>query len=347
MIHSGNNTWSNLSGKPSNVFQYPGWGNWDANTIPENYSSFSYSNSCPWTGPLTHFSAGGYGLQLNANYGGGTGISYRTRNGDAGSWNSWYRLYSDTYRPYADSCGNADTVDGYHMNQAVTVNASPTFQEVYANGWFRSTGYSGHYNPTNGAHWYPNDNSYGTWKIQGSRNGWGGHVTNHNYILSLMLNTSGDYGFLTENGNWWNLFYNNGNNCWGIGTDNTYSGDGFRCIKYGSSQYGWTTWSDRRAKENIKGITNALDTVLSMRGVYFNYINDEAKNKRVGFIAQELEQVLPEAVRYAEEIDEYNVEYAQIVSVLTEAIKEQNAIILDQGTQINELKLLVNQLINK
>jgi hypothetical protein len=239
----------------------------------------------------------------------------------------------------AGSAGNSDTVDGYHMNQAVTVNASPTFQEVYANGWFRSTGYSGHYNPTNGAHWYPNDNSYGTWKIHGSRNGWGGHVTNHNYILSLMLNTSGDYGFLTENGNWWNLFYNNGNNCWGIGTDNTYSGDGFRCIKYGSAQYGWTTWSDRRAKENIASITGALDTVLAMRGVYFNYIQDEAKNKRVGFIAQELEQVLPEAVRYAEEIDEYSVEYAQIVSVLAEAIKEQNA-------KITRLESLVEQLTN-
>lgn len=76
-----------------------------------------------------------------------------------------------------------------------------------------------------------------------------------------------------------------------------------------------------------------------MRGVYFNYIKDEAKNKRVGFIAQELEQVLPEAVRYAEEIDEYSVEYAQIVSVLAEAIKEQNI-------KITRLESLVEQLTN-
>jgi hypothetical protein len=161
-----------------------------------------------------------------------------------------------------------------------------------------------------------------------------------------MHNSSGDYGFLTENGNWWNLFYNNGNNCWGIGTDNTYSGDGFRCVKYGSSQYGWTTWSDRRAKENISSITGALDKVLNMRGVYFNYISDEAKSKRVGFIAQELEQVLPEAVRYAEEIDEYNVEYAQIVSVLAEAIKEQDVKMKAQDAKITRLEALVEQLTN-
>jgi hypothetical protein len=161
-----------------------------------------------------------------------------------------------------------------------------------------------------------------------------------------MHNSSGDFGFLTENGNWWNLFYNNGNNCWGIGTDNTYSGDGFRCIKYGSAQYGWTTWSDRRAKENISTITGALDKVLNMRGVYFNYIIDEAKNKRVGFIAQELQQALPEAVRYAEEIDEYNVEYGQIVSVLAEAVKEHYAKTVAQQIEIDALKTQLQTLLN-
>jgi hypothetical protein len=154
-----------------------------------------------------------------------------------------------------------------------------------------------------------------------------------------MSNTSGDHGFYQENGNGWTLFYNRGNNCWGIGTDNTYSGDGFRCVKYGSAQYGWTTWSDRRAKENITPIVSALDTVLGMRGVYYNYIKDEAKSQHVGFIAQELMEVLPQSVRYADEIDEYNINYGPIVSVLAEAIKEQNI-------KITRLEALVEQLTN-
>ena len=250
----------------------------------------------------------------------------------SGSYGSIYEVIT-SYNIANQTVSTANNLSGFDKT-------NPSFGAVYANNWFRAYGDSGLYSQDYGGYFRRNTNSYGTWESVGyAKNGWGGYVNNNNYIVSWMLNTSGDFGFLTQNGNWWNLFYNNGNNCWGIGTDNTYSGDGFRCIKYGSSQYGWTTWSDRRAKENISSITGALDKVLNMRGVYFNYISDEAKNKRVGFIAQELEQVLPEAVRYAEEIDEYNVEYAQIVSVLAEAIKEQNI-------KITRLEALVEQLTN-
>lgn len=226
---------------------------------------------------------------------------------------------------------------------------NPSFGAVYASNWFRAQGDCGLYSQDYGGHLRrSNGSSFGNWETFGyERNGWSGFCYVHNYLLNIMSNTSGDHGFYQENGNGWTLFYNRGNNCWGIGTDNTYSGDGFRCVKYGSSQYGWTTWSDRRAKENISSITGALDTVRNMRGVYFNYISDEAKNKRVGFIAQELELVLPEAVRYAEEIDEYNVEYAQIVSVLTEAIKEQDVKMTAQEAKIQRLEQLVEQLINQ
>lgn len=226
---------------------------------------------------------------------------------------------------------------------------NPSFGQVYANDYFRAQGDCGLYSQSYGGYLRrSNGSSFGNWETFGyERNGWSGFCYVHNYLLNIMSNTSGDHGFYQENGNGWTLFYNRGNNCWGIGTDNTYSGDGFRCVKYGSSQYGWTTWSDRRAKENISSITGALDTVRNMRGVYFNYISDEAKNKRVGFIAQELELVLPEAVRYAEEIDEYNVEYAQIVSVLTEAIKEQDVKITAQEAKIQRLEQLVEQLINQ
>jgi hypothetical protein len=232
---------------------------------------------------------------------------------------------------YSNSTGS---LSGFDKN-------NPSFGAVYSDNWFRVYNDTGLYSQSYGGHIRRSlGSSFGNWETFGyERNGWSGFCYVHNYLLNIMSNTSGDHGFYQENGNGWTLFYNRGNNCWGIGTDNTYSGDGFRCVKYGSSQYGWTTWSDRRAKENITSITGALDKVLNMRGVYFNYISDDAKTQRVGFIAQELEQVLPEAVRYAEEIDEYNVEYAQIVSVLTEAIKEQNV-------KITRLEALVEQLTN-
>jgi hypothetical protein len=214
---------------------------------------------------------------------------------------------------------------------------------LYSDGWIYSSGGNTGWlqdNQNQGIRAAGYNSYFGTIATYGTNsNGYGGYTIMNNYRVILMQNSSGDFGFY-NNDDWaWQLFYNRSNNCWGIGTDNTYSGDGFRCVKYGSSQYGWTTWSDRRAKENITSITGALDKVLNMRGVYFNYINDDAKTQRVGFIAQELEEVLPQAVRYAEEIDEYNVEYAQIVSVLTEAIKEQNV-------KITRLEALVEQLTN-
>ena len=61
----------------------------NANTIAETRSAFTYSSGSPWTGPLAYFGASGYGLQLNATYQSGVNISYRTRNGDNATWNSW------------------------------------------------------------------------------------------------------------------------------------------------------------------------------------------------------------------------------------------------------------------
>jgi hypothetical protein len=221
---------------------------------------------------------------------------------------------------------------------------------LYSDGWIYSSGGNTGWlqdNQNQGIRAAGYNSYFGTIATYGTNsNGYGGYTIMNNYRVILMQNSSGDFGFY-NNDDWkWNLFYNRSNNCWGIGTDNTYSGDGFRCIKYGSAEYGWTTWSDRRAKENISSITGALDTVLAMRGVYFNYIKDETKNKRVGFIAQELEQVLPEAVRYAEDIDEYSVEYAQIVSVLAEAIKEQDAKMKLQEDKIALLQAQLQTLLN-
>jgi hypothetical protein len=225
---------------------------------------------------------------------------------------------------------------------------NPSFGAVYASNWFRAQGDCGLYSQDYGGHIRRAlTGSYGNWETFGyNRNGWSGFLNLNNYNLNLMMNSSGDHGFYIENGPGWTFFFNRGNHCAGIGTDNTWSGDGLRVVKQISAEYGFTTWSDRRAKENITNITSALDKVLQMRGVYFNYIKDDAKVKRVGFIAQELQEVLPEVVNYADEIDEYNVNYGQIVSVLTEATKEQNDMIVSQATRIEQLELLVQQLIN-
>jgi hypothetical protein len=84
-----------------------------------------------------------------------------------------------------------------------------------------------------------------------------------------------------------------------------------------------TSTSDVRLKENINTLTNALDNVLKLRGVSFNWKKEPQMGLKIGFIAQEVEQVLPELV-FTNEVDGFKgVNYAEITAVLTEAIKEQ------------------------
>jgi len=90
-----------------------------------------------------------------------------------------------------------------------------------------------------------------------------------------------------------------------------------------------TAFSDARVKENIETIPNALDKVLSLRGVTYNKISESKSS--MGVVAQELLEVIPEVVHENED-GMYSVAYGNIVAVLIEAMKEQQE-------QINDLKI--------
>jgi hypothetical protein len=78
-----------------------------------------------------------------------------------------------------------------------------------------------------------------------------------------------------------------------------------------------TAFSDRRLKTEIKPIENALEKVKKLSGYTF------MKNSRqsTGVIAQEVLEVLPEAVHGSEETM-YSVAYGNMIGLLIEAIKE-------------------------
>lgn len=105
--------------------------------------------------------------------------------------------------------------------------------------------------------------------------------------------------------------------------------------------------SDIRYKTNIRPVENPLDIVKSLRGVYFNWNQEAFPNKEfsdkteLGFIAQEVEKVLPEVVIKDKTIEEYrSVKYDKVVALLVEAIKEQQK-------QIDSLTIKVNKLSQK
>ncbi len=100
--------------------------------------------------------------------------------------------------------------------------------------------------------------------------------------------------------------------------------------------------SDMRWKENVARVEGALAKVLEMRGVTYTYKQKEFPNlrfpegKQLGFIAQELERVVPEVV--VTNSDGYKVvAYQNLTAILTEAIQEQQ-------TQIQKLQSRIDRL---
>jgi hypothetical protein len=84
------------------------------------------------------------------------------------------------------------------------------------------------------------------------------------------------------------------------------------------------TSSDERLKKDITIIPNALEKVSSLRGVEFEWdenLQPYHQGKDVGVIAQEVEQVMPTAVKDGE--DGYkSVQYDRMIPLLIEAVKE-------------------------
>jgi len=81
-----------------------------------------------------------------------------------------------------------------------------------------------------------------------------------------------------------------------------------------------TANSDIKLKKNINTIDNALDKVLNLRGVEFDYI--ESGEHNIGVIAQEVEKVLPDLIHTSEDSDIKSVAYGNLTAVLIEAVKE-------------------------
>jgi hypothetical protein len=114
-------------------------------------------------------------------------------------------------------------------------------------------------------------------------------------------------------------------------------------------------YSDRRLKTNVEALTNAVNKVKRLNGVVYN-ANDLAVSygldgelKLVGLFADEVEAVLPEAVRPApfdtaedgtsKSGENYKtVQYDKLVPLLIEAIKEQADAIDLLKAELKELK---------
>ncbi len=83
-----------------------------------------------------------------------------------------------------------------------------------------------------------------------------------------------------------------------------------------------TQSSDRRLKQNIVPLAGSLDKVQQLRGVSYEWIDPNRQaGRQIGFIAQEVQEVIPEVV--SQNGDYLAMSYANLTAVLVEAVKEQ------------------------
>jgi hypothetical protein len=97
-----------------------------------------------------------------------------------------------------------------------------------------------------------------------------------------------------------NLYLNVGGGNVGIGTG---APNALLTVNGTASKPGggsWATFSDARLKKNVRPLTGALEKLLRLRGVTFEYINPASINElpgvHTGMVAQEVEKVAPEWV---------------------------------------------------
>ena len=105
--------------------------------------------------------------------------------------------------------------------------------------------------------------------------------------------------------------------------------------------------SDIKTKKNISLYEDGLSKILNLRPIYFTSIFDESNQVRLGFIAQEVQEILPELVKDYAHSGYMSLNVQGIIPVLTKAIQEQQAIIESQATEIEQLKTLITDLSNR
>jgi hypothetical protein len=128
----------------------------------------------------------------------------------------------------------------------------------------------------------------------------------------------------------------------------------------GSSTFRWNTvyatngtinTSDLREKKNIHGLSYGLKDIMKLRPVSYEWINLPETGPKLGLIAQEVQQIIPEVVldkewieneetgeKEVKEADRMGIYYSDLIPVLIKSIQEQQGIIEAQQAKIEALE---------
>jgi len=295
------------------------------------------------------YPGGGGTLQLYTPYStiyGGSRLVYRSSDYNTGAWTGWKYLLNSSSDPYA-----------YNMNQDVRTSDSPSFSGLRVNSNTTTGTSAGVINlgttsdPSDiantsivGLTWGLRGDSQGYYIVRSNRMTYGGYTYNRldlSWHTGIVIGAATTYGGIR--------FWNNSTN---IGSLIASIGDGDNNMRSTADIIAYA--SDKRLKENVINIPNALDKIKQINGVYFDWkdktkelgFNPSQKND-VGVIAQEIQAILPEVVTLApfdyelgksKSGENYlTVKYDKLAPLFIEAIKELNQKVEDQQKIINDL----------
>jgi len=167
-------------------------------------------------------------------------------------------------------------------NGRITNFAWTTNGRNYSNEWIEFGNYTGLYSPLNGAHFYPNNGTFGSWRVAGSRNGYAGlEFDSSNGPVVLMVNTSSNLTGFHNNSYGWQFRWDNGTlYC----HKNTYGG-GTAATVLDSSNY--SSWAIARSGDAIDNIiyfrTNQGDYLGSLTSAKLQVYNDNNQSAFMSF----------------------------------------------------------------
>ena len=125
---------------------------------------------------------------------------------------------------------------------------------------------------------------------------------------------------------------------------------------------GTISTSDRREKKEIQPLTYGLQQLMQLKPVTFRWNNNQIDNnsKHLGFIAQDLQEVIPEVVvdsqwvggeegtpKTWQKAPLLGVNYAEVLPVLVKSIQEQQTIIEKQQKEIEQQKVLLESVLQR
>ena len=240
--------------------------------------------------------------------------------------------------------GKPQTIGGYGITDAVTINTSQTvtgtktFNDIRVNS--RGGSWAGAYNDGNAAYWaneYNAANKHEFVPFLGGRvrNSWGGWIAALSFGYESSSNDGWGNGVVQireDNGNEVRWLFRHDGEFYAPGK--MYAGGNMEANHFHSRNGAYFVGnldvndvnirSDKRLKRNLNKIDNALDKVQKLSGYTYevNQIGTDIWESSAGLIAQDLKEVLPSAVRIDKNTNYMTVSYNQVIGLLIEAIKE-------------------------